>query len=249
MKELLTAIRQIKFHNAGMFAEPLQFSSGLIRWLDEREPGHYNRNFFQTVGDVSSDDLESVISFQKNQRLRGFILKSEEALPRDLVKNFALSEEKQLLLLQSEDSSWTINPDIIIRDSQLDDISADLLDAVMNLSTNPYTREWLRRAMEECLDTAKVHPEYHWLAAYEDGKLVGRCYALCAGALTQMEDLWVHPGHRRKHIATTLIHHAASFGGQVFCHTEEGGRALVLYEKLGFVPIATVYEYQKEWEL
>ncbi len=250
MQDLLSSIRRVKEHNARLFAYPIQLSNSIIRWVDEQEPEHYNRNFFQTVGAVTTSDLDKLTVFQKEQNLRGFILKSEEPLPRELVECYDLSEERQFIFIGKETGNWKTNPSVSIKDCQNSDIAAELIDSAMSLSNHPQLRDFLRRAMEECLAVAKSHPEYHWLAAYIDGKLVGRCYALVVDGFVQMEDLWVHPSQRRQHIATTLLEYINQrFIGQLFFHVEEGSKAIAFYENLGFRSIASVYEYQKEWEL
>ena len=249
MNSLLSRIRQVKRHNCEMFAHPLIISDNLLRWQDKNNPLHYNKNHFMATGTLTVEDIEKAIAFQKERNLQGFILKTEQPLERELVEQFALCEETLLLMTQQKNAvQWKINPNIEIRDCQETDISVDLLNACMELAESEYHRKWIHRAISEALRAAQSHPEYHWLAAYLDGKLVARCYALEWNGLVQMEDLWTHKDFRHQHIATTLLEYIRkTFRQDIFFHTEAEDSAKDFYRKLGFETIACCYEYRKEW--
>ncbi len=249
MSDLIEQIRQVKWHNCEMFAHPLPISKHLLRWQDKNNPLHYNKNHFMALEALSADDIHRAIVFQKERYLQGFILKSEQPLPQELVEQFGLQEDILLLMAQQKnDAKWKTNPQVKIRDCQKADITADLLKACMELGENEYHRKWIRRAISEALKTAQHHPEYHWLAAYYQEKLVARCYALEWNGWVQMEDLWTHENFRRQHIATTLLAYIReNFGERIFFHTEAADSAQDFYRKLGFETVAHCYEYRKEW--
>ena len=250
MKELLLQIYKVKQHNCHMFADPVCLSENLIRWQDDNNPLHYNRNHFLALGEISHNDIEIAIEYQKQRFLQGFILKTELPLSAELIEKYQLKEEKILLMtrLGEENSQWKINPHITIKDGQKEDISEDLLAVCAETAESDYHRKWIEKAIRECLSAAQTHPEYHWLTAYLDGKTVARCYVLDWAGFVQMEDLWVREEFRHQHIATTLLQYIReNFGERIFFHTEAADSAQDFYRKLGFETIAHCYEYRKEW--
>ena len=251
MDRLLEQIRATKWHNCELFAKPLHLTENLLRWQDDNNPLHYNKNHFAVQGKLCPEDIKTAITFQKENMLSGLILKAEQPLAKDLIQEFSLLEEEILLMAQLRDESvsWNINDKIEIRDCQKDDISYDLLNACMALAENSYHRRWIRTTMEEALSVAKMHPEYHWLAAYFNGQLVARCYVLEWDGCVQMEDLWVHEEFRHQRIGTSLLKYIHDhFRGTLFFHSEAEDSTKEFYHKLGFDTIAFCYEYRKEWQ-
>jgi ribosomal protein S18 acetylase RimI-like enzyme len=66
-------------------------------------------------------------------------------------------------------------------------------------------------AAEICLVFRAKSPAVRWWLAYEDGEPCG-CFASWEGVsgVGQIEDLFVHPGHRHRGIATALVHHCVA---------------------------------------
>ena len=120
--------------------------------------------------------------------------------------------------------------------------------ACVSLTEDPNRQRWIRHTMEEALEAACRHPNYHWLVAYESGQVIGRCYAFEACGCVQMEDLWVAPHARQRHVATTMMKYVRDHvDGLFFLHTEAEDSVKSMYGKLGFEIVDEVYEYSKVW--
>ncbi len=250
MSELLDKIWETKVRNCLMFSYPQQITEQLIRWVDEENPLHYNRNHFLALEHLSDIDIRAAIAFQKQKELSGFLLKSRTKLSDEIISEFALQEEKQLIMAQLTNQStlWKTNTEVTIKDCQTEDISNDLLAICLSMTEDSNQRRWIHHTMEEVLDVAKCNSNYHWLVAYFGEQAVGRCYAFEACGCVQMEDLWVSPEWRHRAIATTMMKYIRDqFKGVYFLHTEAKDDVKEMYRKLGFDVVGEVYEYSKIW--
>ena len=250
MNDLLDRIWETKNKNCLLFAYPQPITESLLRWVDENNPQHYNKNHFLALEELSAFDLQAAVEFQKQAGLQGFLLKSRKRLSNELIVHFGLKEEKQLLMAQLTDRSaaWKTNPAVQIKDCQSTAVADDLMVACVSLTEDPNRQRWIRHTMEEALEAARRHPNYHWLVAYEGGQVIGRCYAFADCGCVQMEDLWVTPHARQRHAATTLMKYVRDhFDGLFFLHTEAEDSVKSMYGKLGFEIVDEVYEYSKVW--
>ncbi len=105
---------------------------------------------------------------------------------------------------QEKSREWKMNHKIVVKDDQKEDIYAEILAHSVNKAA-PKWKELVRISMTKALEEAKAHPEYHWLEAYLDGKIVGDCYILCHNGCFNMADLNVDKGVRKQRSATTLL--------------------------------------------
>jgi len=94
-------------------------------------------------------------------------------------------------------------------------------------------------------------PPVQYLLAYEDGRAIGHCSAWAGpDEVGQVEDLFVHPAHRRQGIATALIHAcvatARSGGaGPVVIVADPTDTPKHAYAALGWQPLAICRQYGK----
>ena len=250
MNNLLDCIWKTKMKNCLMFAHPQQITENMIRWVDEKNPLHYNRNHFLALKELSDMDIQAAINYQLKSDLQGFLLKTRSKLTDELIAGFGLKEEKQLVMAQLTDNSrgWDINPSVQIKDSREEDVSADLMTVCLSLAKNDLQQRWIHQTVEEVLEVSQSNPCYHWLVAYKNDLVVGRCYVFEECGCVQMEDLWVAPQARHCRIGTTLMKYVReNFEGLFFLHTEAEDSVKTMYSKLGFSVVDEVYEYSKIW--
>jgi len=84
--------------------------------------------------------------------------------------------------------------------------------------------------------------------AFVDGALVGAAALIAGPSSARYQDVFVHPGHRRRGLASALVSRAASYlharapGTPMWIAAEAGSDAEALYRRLGFAPGSTVFE-------
>lgn len=250
MDDLLERITSTKAANCRMFAHELNINERLLRWVDERNPQHYNRNHFLAQQPLLAEDIVEIIEVQKRRGLQGFLLKSPWKLSDEIMDQYGLTEEKQLIWAQIEDKSCgrNINSAISIYDCQTEDISEQLRQLCLSEANSPNEKFWINRVVDEVLQTAKQNPNYHWLLACHEDKAVGRCYVFQGCGTVQMEDLWVTEAMRKQRVATTLLQYIQEhFDGVLFLHSEAQDSVSDMYRKLGFEIVGEQYEYSLVW--
>jgi ribosomal protein S18 acetylase RimI-like enzyme len=94
-------------------------------------------------------------------------------------------------------------------------------------------------------------PPVQYVLAYEDEQAIGYCSAWRGlRGVGQVEDLFVHPAHRRRGIGTALLHHcvavARSEGAKdVVIVVDPNNPAKNLYHSMGWQPVAVCRQYDK----
>ena len=88
MNDLLDRIWETKNKNCLLFAYPQPITESLLRWVDENNPQHYNKNHFLALEELSAFDLQAAVEFQKRAGLQGFLLKSRKRLSNELIVCF-----------------------------------------------------------------------------------------------------------------------------------------------------------------
>ena len=245
---MLKKIGEVEDFERNMFgARKRPFSEHMERWISQIRPDQLNNNFFEVKGKLTFGEIEDAIAQEKDRGLHELLIRSGKPLDRlwGDVYDFQPGVQHTMVLLRDKSQSWQENTDITIRDIQKEDISQDLL----NVSMVPEEyREQAYRNMKLVLTTAQVYPEYHWLCAYAEGKMVGMLCALTHGGYTVMDDLWVDPQYRNRYIATSLMRYAAqNIGGTLFLHVDGDTTLPEMYGKMGFSTVKTDYEYFLSW--
>lgn len=247
MKSLIDAIHRTNDHEREIFGAVLKpFNEHLCRWHSEVRPDQANNNFFFSTGPLTEGDIKAAMDLQKSRALDYILLRTEQPLPEALRQEFQLEEEVLYVMALTRDTSagWKENPEIEIRDIQIHDISADIMD--VSGVPEPY-QDAARRNMELVLEVAESHPEYHWYCAYYNGVHAANVYALSFAGCVEVDDLWVEEAYRNRYIATTLMKHIAqTLDGTLYLHADASRTPKDMYAKMGFEIVETVYEYYKE---
>ena len=248
LNELVQSIRHTNDYERRIHgAIRIHYNPRMDKWRNDVLHDKYNNNFFLLLAPIIVKDVLDAVALQKSENHGGMMLRGFAPLEQEVSASFAFETEKTdvMALLENNSAAWKVNPDIVIRDIQNEDISRDMLDVS---TTPPEYRAAALRSMKQALKAAKAHPEYHWLIAYKGDKAVGGCYALCKNGVIEMDDLEVHADHRGQYIATTLMRYIAqNFAGTMYLHAVDGESVHDMYEKMGFVTVDTLYDYYLEW--
>ena len=225
----------------------LHLNAHMDKWVNDNLPDKLNNNFFAPLAGVSREDIELAVRMQKQTNHSALMFRMTRPMDEALVRAYGFETEVThvMALLEDNSAAWRTNPDILIRDNQQEDLTAAMLD----VSTTPYEyRAAALRSMKQAVQVSKKHPEYHWLFAYQNGKPVGSCYALCKNGVIEMDDLEVHEAHRGQYIATTLLKHITqNFEGTMYLHADAAASVHDMYARMGFTTVDTLYDYYLEW--
>jgi len=251
MENLLYHIQKTNEYGLTKNSEKKVFNEHLTRWHNEANAEHYNENFFVANGKVSREDIEKAIAYQKDKNIHHFLLKMTQPLDEAVIQEFKLEEDHTyvMVLLDREKSiNWRCNDTIIVKDCQQEDIYEDLLEDAVTNCPEEY-RPIVAKSMTAALNDAKADTNYHWFAAYLNGKIVGSAYALCHDGCMEFDDLVVRKEYRNRYIATTIMKYIAENFKETIClHAAVNKTPKDMYAKMGFEIVATSYEYFLEWE-
>lgn len=262
MDDLRQRIRRCEAGWFSLFSVLADFSPQLCRWRNRRLPQQHDVNAFVPKEGLplTLEALEEALAAQEGEGLRFFQLNSRKALPLPWVEALGLEEELILTmaLLEGEPAQWKGNPSVQVRDGKDFDLRADLLAfeeqqaARLRQLFSPGEGEAGPEPAEarvlQDLDVSQRTADFHFLEAYLEGRLAGKCRVFCREGCAELDDLVTAPWARRRHVATTLLRHAAeTFPGQLYLHASAGDSPKEIYVRLGFVTIDRCWEYKKLW--
>ncbi len=243
-------IRSCEDHWRELFAQKNLFLEGVFRWHNETMNDQYTTNTFFSDRAFNYDDVQKAETYQLENNLHFLQLMCREPLASELVQAFALNEELVLTMaLQGSSEHWKYNDSVRIKDVQYDNISDDLIAFHLKQESEALKKsDYAKRQILQDMKAAEKHPEYHWLAAYQNEKIVGICHALTYQDCVEIDDLVVDEAARNQYVATTILKYIAEhFEGIKYLHADAEGTAKQLYEKLGFVVVDHCWEYRKIW--
>lgn len=251
MENTAKMIRETNTYGIAMQAVQKPFNAHLKRWHQESNPEDYNRNFFTADGPLTMEDVAEALECQKKLGVHHFLLKMSQPLDEAIVERFGLEPDHSYIMAlreQEKSREWKTNPKIVVKDCQKEDMYADILAHSVNKAA-PKWKELVCISMTKALEEAKAHPEYHWLEAYLDGKIVGDCYILCHNGCIELDDLNVDKEVRKQYIATTLMKYVAeNFDGLIYVHAAINRTPKDMYAKMGFEIVDSLYEYVSVWK-
>jgi len=264
MDDLRQKIRRCEAGWFSLFSTLEDFSPQLCRRRNLRLPQQQDVNAFVPKEGVplTLAALEAALAAQKREGLRFLRLNSRQALPLDWKEVLGLEEELilSMALLEGDPEQWKRNPAVTVRDSKSCDLREALLD--FDRQQAAYLRQLFppragepdseeepaeARSLQD-LDVSERTPDFHFLGAFLDGRLAGKCRVFCREGCAELDDLVTAPWARKQYVATTLLAHAAeNFPGQLYLHASADDTPKELYARLGFVTVDRCWEYKKLW--
>ena len=96
-------------------------------------------------------------------------------------------------------------------------------------------------------------PVRYWLAYAEGSPRAFFSSWTSSNGIAVLDDLYTHPGYRRRGLATALVHHCvadsrAMGAGPVALETDPADTPKHMYAAMGFRPLSVSYEYLKTFE-
>ena len=251
MNEQVREIRCCEDRWRELFALRLPFRENIVRWYNPTLEDQYTTNTFFSDTEMSREDIQAAEAYQCEKGLKFLQLMCRGPLSTEMVKEFALKEELVLtMMLEKNSEDWKKNPMVQIKDVQYDDIEQDLIDFHLRQEAeNLKESDYAKRQILQDMAAAKKFPEYHWLAAYIDNRIVGICHVLCYAGCVEIDDLVVDEEARKQYVATTLLKYAAvHFDGIKYLHADAYSSTKDIYKRLGFREIDRCWEYRKTWK-
>ena len=247
MSDLILRIRSCEDHWRELFAVSLQFNERMVRWNNESMSDQYTTNAFCSDVELTLADVQAAYDEQQSRGLHFLQLMCRKPLSAEIAERFSLREE--LVLTMAYDGCaevWNSHPNLLIKDVQQDDIADAIIAFHLKQEAEALKKsDYAKRQILQDLAAAKKHPEYHWLAAYLDGEMVGLCHVLCHANCVEIDDLVVDEAARKQYVATTILKYIVeNFEGSKYLHADAEGSSRTIYENLGFVIIDRCWEYR-----
>ncbi len=247
MSDLVSKIRRCEDHWRELFAKPLCFQNNMIRWHNAAMDDQYTTNAFCSEDEQTWEDVQAAYTEQLNRGLYFLQLMCRKPLRADIVEHFNLREELVLTMaLQGTADHWRTLDDLVIKDVQQDDIAEEIVAFHLKQEAEALKKSnYAKRQIIQDINAAEKYPEYHWLAAYLEGEMVGLCHVLCYDGCVEIDDLVVDEKARNRYVATTILRYIAEhFDGVKYLHADAEGTSRHLYEKLGFTVVDRCWEYR-----
>jgi len=219
-----------------LFSASHAFSEHLTKREDDQMRDKYDHNAFCYSGQPSGDEIRKALAYQK---ARGDVfLKLEGYEP--LADAFGMECEETLTMIlpkEADVSGWKINPEILIKTPDFDQLEQHELKYYGPLYGNDFTVRNNRRFREKLT----------YLGAYLEGKLIGDCYIYVSDGYVCMDGLLVDEEFWHQNIATTLMKHIAEkaqeHGNILYLHADSEDTPKDMYAKMGFQVVDRLYEY------
>lgn len=244
--------QEIRIHEEelqGLFAQLLPYSSTLDKWEDSIIYTMYDHNQFVVKGEISKEDIEEAIRYQKEHGKDFLKIDSRTPLAQDLITAFKLAEDITLTMLQKEKKSFKINESVVIKDVQVEDIEKDLLAVELQNYEETSGREFINLMISTYAKKARENHHFHFYGAYLNNKIEGLCYAYESNGYVVFDSLTVNEDARGQYIASTLIHHIMdTLDGKVYLHADKNDTPKEMYRKMGFEEIDELYEYVLQFD-
>ncbi len=226
------SIRGTEEELAMIFSVRRSFSEHLKRWEDNELPDKYDHNCFEYSSQPSREEFEQALAYQR-ERGDTFI-KLEGDLP--LADGFGLTPGVTLTMqLAGSTDHWSVNDEVEIKKPAYKDIKAIELKHFGPVYGEDFTAR----------NADHTYEYLDFRGAYIGEKLAGSYYFYSSNGYTCVDGLVVDEDFRHRHIATTLLKHAAeeAAGGVLFLHADADDTPKEMYEKLGFREVDRLYEY------
>ncbi len=246
-EKTLEKIRRCEDRWRELFAVKKPFNDCFDRWYNEDLPDQYTTNAFFPKKTITAETLAAAYAYQ---RPFGFLqIMCQKPLDKKLAEEFQLKENVVLTmaLTSGEPGNWKNNNSIHIVDVQEQDIAGDII--AFQVAQEDGDSDYPLRAITQDMKAAAAYPEYHWLAAYQNGEVAAICHVLCHSGAVEIDDLVVAPSARKQYIATSMLRYIAdNFEGQLYLHADEDDTPRNLYSRLGFEVVDRCWEYRRLWK-
>lgn len=252
--EMIDLIRdEIRAHEDSfqqMFCTSYDFSDVFSKNEDDLITLMYDHHQFVTQkSEISESDIRDAIAYQKEHGCDYIKIDSRFPLPKELMEMFKLEESVTLAMVNThpKDSLATyfrVNPEVIIKDVQMDDIEKDILAIYLKNYQEDYGEAFIKQFVSAFSMKAREDKRLHYLGAYLQGEICGYCYYFDDGKYKVLDGLTVNEESRHQYVASSLISHIISVSdSMMYLHADKDDTPQEMYRKMGFEEVDVLYEY------
>lgn len=255
MKDISLIKDEIRKHEdnfKSIFCETFDFSKVFKKNKDDLITLMYDHHQFITKNtNIKASDLQEAITYQKEHNCNYLKIDSRFKLPKELITSFKLEESTTLTMVnfqsnQALSKHFTINPNVVIKDVQVEDIEQDILKADLKNYEASYGREFVEQYVKTFCLKARNDKRLHYLGAYLNNELCGYCYYFDDGNYKVLDGLTVNEESRHQYVASSLISYIINTSNSImYLHADKNDTPQKMYRKMGFEDIDVLYEYMK----
>lgn len=242
-KKILKTIDNCEDSFINLFSTHYKFSKNLIKYVDDEVYDMYDHNYFKPKQGVTNKEIEKAYMYQYDNRKDFLKIISSNKLSKNIIKEFNLDESTILTMLyDNKTNNFKINEKVIIKDITLKDLNTIELKHYGKI----YGNGFVKRRNKEFMKEVRSNPNFRYLGAYINGKIVGSCYAYTYKDITCIDSLLVDNRHRKRGIASTLIKNIVNSSKNTYLHADLDDKPKDIYAELGFKVVNKYYDYYRK---
>lgn len=233
-----------------VFCTSFDFSETFSKNEDDLITLMYDHHQFVTKkNEIGENDIREAIAYQKEHGCDYLKIDSRFPLPKELAEMFKLEESVTLTMVnmhpeESLEAHFHVNPEVVIKDVQVDDIEKDLLAINRKNYQADYGEAFLRQFVSAFSLKAREDKRLHYLGAYLHGEICGYCYYFDDGNYKVLDGLTVNEECRHQYVASSLISYIiAASDSAMYLHADRDDTPREMYRKMGFEEVDVLYEY------
>lgn len=208
-----------------------------------------HHQFIAETQDICESDIQEAVQYQKEHGCNFLKIDSRFPLSKHLIETFKLDESVTITMvnLHSKDSlaaHFRVNPAVVIKDVQVDQIEQDLLAIDLKNHRDDCGEEFVRQFVSAFSLKSREDKRLHYLGAYLNDKICGYCYYFDDGNYKVLDGLTVNEESRHQYVASSLISYIIAASDSVmYLHADRDDTPKEMYRKMGFEDIDLLYEY------
>lgn len=252
--EMIDLIRdEIRAHEdcfQQVFCTPFDFSEVFNKNEDDLIMLMYCHHQFITKKDaINESDIKDAIAYQKEHDCNFLEIDSRFPLSKSLAEAFKLEESVTLTMVNTHPKEslsvhFHVNPKVVIKDVQMDDIEKDILAIYLKNYQDDYGEAFIKQFVSAFSMKAREDKRLHYLGAYLQGEICGYCYYFDDGKYKVLDGLTVNEESRHQYVASSLISHIISASdSMMYLHADKDDTPQEMYRKMGFEEVDVLYEY------
>lgn len=208
-----------------------------------------HHQFVTKKNEISESDICDAIAYQKEHGCDYIKIDSRFPLPKGLVEMFKLEESITLTMVnihpkESLAAHFRVNPEVVVKDVQVDDIEKDLLAINLKNYQEDYGEAFIKQFVSAFSLKSREDKRLHYLGAYLHGEICGYCYYFDDGKYKVLDGLTVNEESRHQYVASSLISHIIAASDSVmYLHADKDDTPQEMYRKMCFEEVDVLYEY------
>lgn len=199
--------------------------------------------------EIEERDIQEAMDYQRQEGCNYLQIDSRYPFSKILIEKFKLDESMTITMVNTHSNDdlanyFHVNPNVVIKDIQFEDIEKDLLDIDLKNYQEDYGEAFIKQFVSAFCLKAKEDNRLHYLGAYLNGEICGYCYYFDDGNYKVLDNLTVNEESRHQYVASSLISYIiATSDSTTYLHVDQNDTPKEMYQKMGFEKIDVLYEY------